>query len=78
MTTLADKRILRRSQVIARVGLSRATLYRLIARGVFPRPVRLSERATGWRSDEVEEWLASRPHTVPESSRTNGGGHTHD
>ena len=76
MTILADKRILRRSEVLARVGLGQATLYRLISRGMFPRPVRLSTRATGWRSDEVEGWLASRPHTVPESSRTNGGEHT--
>ncbi len=61
--------ILRGPEVSARVGLSRATLYRMIARGTFPRPVRLSERATGWRTDEVDEWLASRPHTVPESPR---------
>ena len=62
-------KILRGPEVSARVGLSRATLYRMIARGAFPRPVRLSERATGWRTDEVDEWLASRPHTVPESPR---------
>ena len=60
-------KILRRSEVVARVGLSSATLYRLISRGAFPRPVQLSERATGWRTEEVEEWLASRPYTAPES-----------
>ncbi len=74
MTTLADRRILRRSEVLARVGLSQATLYRLISRGAFPRPVRLSTRATGWRTEEVEEWLASHPYTAPESPRTNGAG----
>ncbi len=76
--TLTSKRILRRPEVLARVGLSQATLYRLISRGVFPRPVRLSERTTGWRTDEVEGWLNSRPHTVPESPRTNGGEPSHD
>ena len=60
-------KILRRSEVVARVGLSSATLYRMIALGAFPRPVRLSTRATGWRTGEVEEWLASRPYTAPES-----------
>ena len=44
MTTLADTCILRRSEVLARVGLSQATLYRLISRGMFPRPVRVSTR----------------------------------
>ena len=74
MTTLADTCILRRSEVLARVGLSQATLYRLISRGEFPRSVRIGVRATGWRSDEVEEWLVSRPYTAPESPGTNGAG----
>ena len=74
MTTLADTCILRRSEVLARVGLSQATLYRMISSGEFPRSVRIGVRATGWRSDEVEEWLVSRPYTAPESPRTNGAG----
>ena len=60
-------KILRRSEVVARVGLSRATIYRMISSGEFPRSVRIGVRATGWRSDEVEEWLASHPYTAPES-----------
>ena len=74
MTTLADTCILRRSEVLARVGLSQATLYRLISRGMFPRPVRVSTRRTSWRSDEIEDWLVSRPYTAPESPGTNGAG----
>ena len=69
MTALAETRILRRPEVLERVGFAQTTLYRLIEQGAFPRPVRISTRATGWRSDEIEEWLASRPHTVPESQR---------
>ena len=65
--SVVEKRALKLEEVVARVGLSRATLYRMIALGAFPRPVRLSTRATGWRTDEVDEWLASRPYTVPES-----------
>ena len=60
-------KILRLPALLARVGLSHATIYRMISSGEFPRSVRIGVRATGWRSDEVEEWLASRPHTVPES-----------
>ena len=60
-------KILRCDEVVARVGLSPATLYRLISRGAFPRPVRIGVRATGWRSDEIDDWLASRPYTAPES-----------
>ena len=60
-------KILRRSEVVARVGLSHATVYRMMSRGEFPRSVRLSPGRTGWRSDEIDEWLASRPYTAPES-----------
>ena len=67
MTTLPDTHILRLPALLARVGLSQATIYRMISSGEFPRSVRVGVRATGWRSGEVDEWLASRPHTVPES-----------
>ena len=67
MTTLPDTHILRLPALVARVGLSQATIYRMISSGEFPRSVRVGVRATGWRSDEIEEWLASRPHTAPES-----------
>lgn len=53
-------RILRRRQVEDRVGLSRSSLYALIATNQFPRPVQLSARAVGWRAEDVDAWLASR------------------
>jgi len=40
--------------------LSRSTLYRLIARGHFPRPVSISANRRAWRVAEVEEWLRTR------------------
>ena len=59
--------ILRLPALLARVGMSQATIYRMISSGEFPRPVRVGVRATGWRSDEIDDWLASRQPTVPES-----------
>ena len=60
-------KILRLPALLARVGLSQATIYRMISSGEFPRSVRIGVRATGWRSDEVDEWLASCQYTTPES-----------
>ena len=60
MTTLADKRILRLPEVVSFTGLSRATIYRMIGRGEFPRQVQISPRLTGWRAEDVEAWLTSR------------------
>ena len=66
MTTLADRRILRRWEVAELIGLSQATLYRMVSRGEFPRPVQISPRCTGWRADEVQEWVSSRPQAKGE------------
>ena len=62
-------KILRLPALLARVGLSPATIYRMISNGEFPRSVRIGVRATGWRSDEIDDWLASRPYTAPERPR---------
>lgn len=52
--------ILRRHQVEARTGLSRSAIYALMARNQFPKPVKLTAKAVGWRSDLIEAWLQSR------------------
>ena len=67
--SVVEKRALKLEEVLGLVSLSSATVYRMMSRGEFPRPVRVGRRAARWHSDEVEEWLASRPHTVPESPR---------
>lgn len=42
------------------VPFSAATLWRKVAAGEFPAPVKLSERVTAWQLDAVREWLDSR------------------
>lgn len=46
--------------VIARTGLSRSTLYRLVSLGEFPRPIKLGERSSAWNSIEIDAWIADR------------------
>ncbi len=52
--------VLRLPQVIQLVGLSRSSIYLLIQRGLFPKPVQLSLRAVAWRQADIEAWLESR------------------
>ncbi len=54
-------RILRRPEVEAATGLRKTRIDDLERAGQFPKRVRISTRACGWRSDEVEAWIASRP-----------------
>ena len=46
-------RILRLSEVRARTGLARSTIYLCITQGSFPKPISLGERAVGWIEAEV-------------------------
>ena len=54
-------RLLRRPAVEAMVGLRRAAIYDLVARGQFPRPVRIGARAVAWRFTDIAAWITSRP-----------------
>jgi len=49
--------ILRRTQLEARLGLARSSIYKMMDEGTFPRPVKLGRRAVGWRSEDIEAWL---------------------
>lgn len=59
MTT--TPRMLRLPQVIELTGLGRDSIYRLGNAGQFPRPRKISERASAWREDEIQKWIESRP-----------------
>ena len=54
---------LRLPAVVCITGLSRSTLYRLIADKQFPRPVQLGPRAVAWRRQDVVAWSETRPVT---------------
>lgn len=57
-------RILRMKQLIERTGLSRATLYVLMAKDpTFASKIQLTTRTIGFYEHEVEAWLASRAQT---------------
>jgi len=55
------QRMLRLPQVIDLTGLGRDSIYRLGNAGCFPKPRKLSKRASAWREDEVRAWIESRP-----------------
>ncbi|MGC6399502.1 helix-turn-helix transcriptional regulator [Sphingomonas sp. FW199] len=57
MTQTTPDRILRLPKVLERTGLSRATLYRKIRRGTFPKQIKIAERCSGWRESAINEWL---------------------
>ena len=65
-----QKRLIRLPEVLSRTGYGRASIYRKMEEGTFPRSVKLGgppidpnvfdSRAIAWIEDEVEQWIESR------------------
>lgn len=50
----------RRTEIENLTGLSRSTIYALMAQGEFPRPVRMTAKAVAWPESKITEWLEQR------------------
>jgi prophage regulatory protein len=50
--------LLRLPAVRAKLGLSRSSIYRLVAAGQLPKPVKLSAQSIAWRASELDAWIA--------------------
>jgi prophage regulatory protein len=70
------ERLLRFPRVKERcAGLSHSTIYALMAKGQFPKPVSLSGgsgRAVAWKESSIDAWIASRNEAVIEADTTGG------
>jgi len=53
-------RLIASKEVCRRTSLSRASLYRLMSDGGFPRPVPLHGVRKAWIESEIDAWIASR------------------
>ena len=62
--TSSGDRVLRLSEVQARCGLSRSSLYRKMRNGSFPEGLKVGVRAVRWSEAEIDAWLASRPRAT--------------
>ena len=61
---MASRVLLRKSDVLAKTGLSESRLYVLMddedEAKAFPRPVRIGSRAVAWVQSEIDEWIHDR------------------
>lgn len=68
-TQESHRTLIRRPVVLQRIGLSNATLNRLINAGDFPSPIQIGRRAVAWEEKSVDAWIEARI----EASRPQGG-----
>lgn len=57
MLFMVRKQFLRIQDLEQMIGLSKSTIYNKIELGEFPKQIKLSNRAVGWCSDEVQAWI---------------------
>lgn len=66
---LSDGALVRQSQLVSSgyhpgtpvlLPFSAPTLWRMVKKGTFPQPIRLSARLTCWRVGQIRAWLASQ------------------
>lgn len=64
LSTASNSAMIRLPSVVNHVGLCKATIYKLISEGNFPRPKQLSKRAVAWHSEDIKDWINSRPEAA--------------
>lgn len=52
--------ILRLPEISKHCGFSRSTVYRLIQQADFPKPIKLTSRASGWLESDINQWIDNR------------------
>ena len=53
----------RQASILPVLGFSATTLWRRVKQGTFPQPIKLSERVTAWRAEDIHAWMAAQGHS---------------
>ncbi len=56
-------RLIKLKQVMECTGLARSTVYKFMAEGQFPKPVKLGVRMVAWVETEVHAWVNEKIST---------------
>ncbi len=60
----AIEQLLRKPTIIELTGMSNSTLYYMMNKNEFPKPVKLGARSVAWKRSEVENWINSRERAM--------------
>jgi prophage regulatory protein len=56
---LRPQRLMRSPDVIARVGIKRSMIYRLMGKGRFPKSRSLGPKCAVWVESEIDDWVST-------------------
>jgi prophage regulatory protein len=55
-----NKGFIRQKSLLSLIGFSGPTLWRKVKAGTFPKPVKLGEKMTAWRYEDIEAWMEAQ------------------
>jgi|688.fasta_scaffold239880_3 prophage regulatory protein len=64
------QRVQRAAGVARSLAVAESTIWRWVASGKFPKPIKLGERVTVWDMDEIDEFIAEQRAATAENSHT--------
>lgn len=53
-------KLMKLKAVMECTGLARSTVYKFIAEGRFPKPVKLGVRMVAWVESEIQQWIQDK------------------
>lgn len=59
--------IIRKSELLFRLGLSDPTIWRMEKKGTFPKRLQLGGHSVGWLLSEVEAWIKAKAEARKEA-----------
>ena len=58
--------ILRLPIIIQRTGISRSSIYAMMTKGEFPKPIKIGIRSVGWLENEIDNWIEENAKRRPD------------
>ncbi|EHR41717.1 helix-turn-helix transcriptional regulator [Alishewanella jeotgali] len=59
-TETTKPRLIARAEVIKRVSLCKASIYKRMKVGEFPKPINIGGRRVAWLESDIENWITER------------------
>jgi predicted DNA-binding transcriptional regulator AlpA len=69
-TAAIERLYIREAEVIARYGVPRTGLFRMMRDEGMPQPIRLTGRRKAWKLAELDDYFANRPRGIAPCSGT--------
>lgn len=69
---MIEKKILRRPNVEDCTGLPKSSIYALMAKGAFPKPIKIGARAVGWLESDIDAWIEAQVSASRRESAVEG------